>query len=244
MSKTTIEWCDYSINPVKGLCPMACSYCYARRLYKRFKWNPEIRWDSEGYGKNDFGIADIKKPSRIFVGSTMELFGAWVPDRIISTLLQVARRYTQHTFIFLTKKPENLVQWSPFPENCWVGLSVDGIGNAPLHRIYNGLARIQAKVKFISFEPLLADPQLDKRDMEWAGINWLIIGQQTPSSKKTQPQVSWIKETVEAADKASTPVFLKENLYPIFKSEYGFAVPKWASADYGINMLRQELPGD
>ena len=49
MNLTKIEWCDYTINPVKGLCPMACSYCYARRMYKRFKWNPEIRflwsWD-------------------------------------------------------------------------------------------------------------------------------------------------------------------------------------------------------
>ena len=47
MKKTDIEWCDYSINPVKGLCPVGCEYCFARRLYKRFKWNPEIRLDSE-----------------------------------------------------------------------------------------------------------------------------------------------------------------------------------------------------
>ncbi len=36
MNHTKIEWCDYTINPVKGLCPMACKdnqdkeYCYAR----------------------------------------------------------------------------------------------------------------------------------------------------------------------------------------------------------------------
>lgn len=30
MQKTKIPWADYTINPVKGLCPMACSYCYAR----------------------------------------------------------------------------------------------------------------------------------------------------------------------------------------------------------------------
>ena len=45
MNKTKIEWTDYTINPVKGLCPMACSYCYARAMYKRFRWNPEIRYD-------------------------------------------------------------------------------------------------------------------------------------------------------------------------------------------------------
>lgn len=36
MPKSKIEWTDYSINPIKGLCPVACkdnqgkSYCYAR----------------------------------------------------------------------------------------------------------------------------------------------------------------------------------------------------------------------
>ena len=53
MSKSRIEWLrdpitgkqGFSINPVKGLCPVACKdndgkeYCYARRMYKRFKWN-------------------------------------------------------------------------------------------------------------------------------------------------------------------------------------------------------------
>ncbi len=47
MNKTKIEWCDYTINPVKGLCPMVCSYCYARRMYQRFKRNPEVRFEPE-----------------------------------------------------------------------------------------------------------------------------------------------------------------------------------------------------
>lgn len=42
MSKTKIPWCDFTINPVKGLCPMACPSCYARRRYKRFKWIEEL----------------------------------------------------------------------------------------------------------------------------------------------------------------------------------------------------------
>ena len=46
MNKTKIEWCDYTLNPVKGLCPVGCSYCYARRLYRRFGWNPKIRLDT------------------------------------------------------------------------------------------------------------------------------------------------------------------------------------------------------
>ena len=47
MNKTKRPWTDYTLNPVKGLCPMACPYCYARAMYKRFKWNPKIRITDE-----------------------------------------------------------------------------------------------------------------------------------------------------------------------------------------------------
>ena len=37
MNKSKIEWCDYTINPAIG-CKHGCSYCYAERMNKRFKW--------------------------------------------------------------------------------------------------------------------------------------------------------------------------------------------------------------
>ena len=51
MQKTKIEWTDYTWNPIKGLCPVDCklpdgrSYCYAKRIYQRFKWNPKIGFE-------------------------------------------------------------------------------------------------------------------------------------------------------------------------------------------------------
>lgn len=35
MNKTKIEWCDITWNPVWG-CKNNCSYCYARKIAKRF----------------------------------------------------------------------------------------------------------------------------------------------------------------------------------------------------------------
>src|SRR5450759_2335951 len=80
MPKTKIEWTDYSINPVKGLCPMDCKdksgkpYCYARRMYKRYHWGETIRYDDMAWQSGSF----IPKGSKVFVGSTMELFGEWI----------------------------------------------------------------------------------------------------------------------------------------------------------------------
>ena len=86
--KTKTEWCDYVINPIKGLCPVDCkdnqgkSYCYARRMYKRFKWNPEIRFVKER-------LIMPSIPSRFFIGSTMELFGDWIKDEWMEEIFMV-----------------------------------------------------------------------------------------------------------------------------------------------------------
>ena len=46
----------------------------------------------------------------------------------------------------------------------------------------------------------------------YTGLDWVIIGQQTPVRSSTMPKVEWIREIVQAADQAGIPVFLKDNL--------------------------------
>jgi len=215
LTKTKIEWCDYTINPIKGLCPIDCkdnqgkSYCYARRMYKRFKWNPEIRFDREPLEE----IAKIEKPSRIFVGSTIELFGEWIKWWWLKTVLVFCLLYPQHTFIFLTKQPQNLIKWSPFPRNCWLGATVTDVDSYRWAMAF--LSQISAKVKFLSIEPLLS--QFWLRDWEYqiplnATLDWVITGQQTPVKKSTMPRMEWIYEIENACKKASVPYFEKDNL--------------------------------
>ena len=235
MNKTKIEWCDYVINPIKGLCPVGCSYCYARRMYKRFKWNPKIEFAPQVFDD----VEKIKKPSRIFVGSTMELFGDYFDENWTEyCLLTAKKKFPQHTFIFLTKRPENLAKWSPFPDNCWVGVS------ATDYKQYGNVLQyfpdIKAKVKFVSFEPLLTRINVVER---LEGINWLLIGQQTPASVKTIPKVEWVQEIVQAADTAGAPVFLKNNLRAVFannKNPSDYIYPLWAQDSRC--QLRQEFP--
>ena len=218
MIKTKIPWCDYTINPVKGLCPMACSHCYARRMYKRFKWNPEIRYD---------GLAFDSMPSpysRIFVGSTMELFGDWVNPGWLRHIFLGVKSYPQHTFIFLTKQPQNLIRWSPFPNNCHVGISATN--TKTLMQGCSELEEVRSKVKFISIEPLLewsyswTESYLEN-SLKRANINWLIIGSQTQPTR--HPPREWVDEIINAADKSSIPVFIKEPMashYDIQRQEY------------------------
>lgn len=230
MNKSKIEWTTYTINPVKGLCPMACPYCYARAMYKRFKWNPEIRYQFT------FDDINIPKPSRIFVGSTMELFGDWIKPEWMQSIFKTVTELKKHTFIFLTKQPQNLIKWSPFPDNCWVGVSATN--QEQYVKAFWKLNNIEARVKFISFEPLLEEIKLTPMFAKCV-YNWVIIGQQTPVKQSTMPKIEWIQEIVEACDKASIPVFLKNNLLPMLPD---LSTDCWMQNADGDMVIRQEFP--
>src|SRR3972149_8445549 len=112
MAKTKIDWCDFSLNPVKGLCPVGCSYCYARRMYKRFKWDETIRLDTVGVEKT---LDKTKPGDKLFWGSTIDLFHPMIKQEWREWIFEVCNIYSQCIHIFLTKCPQNLPrQW---PDN-------------------------------------------------------------------------------------------------------------------------------
>ena len=166
--------------------------------------------------------------------------------------MEKVRYFKQHTFVFLTKYPENLIKRSPFSDNCWVGASIDfSTFNKMTDRFgvsMTALGEVEAKVKFISFEPLLdwhwRDGWMDLQDyLEDRGINWVIIGCETFSGKPVKahlPKIEWMKEIVEACDKAKLPVFLKNNLSNILPTAEWSRMPCSNSA-ISWN-IRQELP--
>jgi protein gp37 len=176
-------------------------------MYKRFKWNPEILYDDSVFD----GLAKLS-PSKIFVGSTMELFGPWVREDSLRNIINETTWFPQHTFIFLTKQPQNLPRWSPFPENSWVGVSATNAKMAEEAGFW--LWEVKAKVKFVSFEPLLEQIPVHFADYissdDVQGISWLIIGSQTQPVR--HPPKIWVNEIITAADKAKIPIFVKEPL--------------------------------
>lgn len=200
MQKTKIDYADYSVNPVKGICPNNCWYCYARKMYKRFKWNPEVRLDLKCLDK----IKKIKKPSKIFVGSMHDIIGFWIPDYWITKIINKIREYKKHTFMFLTKFPQRY-QYFKFPKNCWLGATITGEETEDeILNQYWGLDKIKNK-KFISFEPLLKMPYCFYKH-----IDWVIIGGLT-GHKYNRPGVA-INEILIWCFSENIPIFIKDNL--------------------------------
>ena len=111
MNKTKIEWTDYTWNPVTG-CLHGCPYCYMQRMVKRGIYNMKPTF----YEKRLKSPIGIGNQSKIFVSSTGDLFGHWVPDAWIELVLETVRKCPQHIFQFLTKNPIKYKEFN-FPDN-------------------------------------------------------------------------------------------------------------------------------
>lgn len=258
LSPTGIEYGDYAWNfasgcgnNIDGKCKSGGFKCWAYSITQRFEGHYPNGFKPTIYPEALLSPLYLKKSSRILCAFMGDLFGegfnpeekieAMMPSQKASIkmsfkgwIFTTIKQCPQHTFLFLTKQPQNLIKWSPFPDNCWVGVTIIGGGfaipnfitiNAELGHFYE----FEAKVKFISFEPLLYEPtpfalyRLTEA-MLLKQVNWIIIGAQTKPYKP--PKIEWVKEIVEACDKAGVPVFEKNNLESLLKRPLRQEMPK------------------
>ena len=243
MQQTNIEWVrnpdgskGHSWNPIRGRCPVACElpggeiYCYGHKHY-------DLRpWLEEGVG--EFGALmeseldqpiKRKKPTRIFVCSLFEIFHPfWKFGR--KEIFDTIEKSPQHTFIILTKFPENIDR--DMPENVWLGATVTR--RSEFYKL-RYLERAKARIKFVSFEPLLEDiGDLHFGVMLPEDLNWIIVGRLDHCGNKYQPEKSWIKPIVQRANALHIPIFLKNNLQNIWGAQLIQKWPKELVADYAF----------
>lgn len=211
MNRTKIEWTDFTWNPVTG-CRNKCPYCYARRIAERFKGTKAFPNGFEPTLHDDrfFEPISYGMPSKIFVCSMGELFGNWIPDEWIEAVLATCRLAKHHTFQFLTKCPWNLPKWNPWPENAWVGATAVDFYTSM--QAIDWLALVEAKIRFLSLEPLLHNPAIPRA--LYPIVHWVIVGAQT--NPYLPPERQWIEEIIEATSQAKISLFLKDNLFKAY----------------------------
>jgi protein gp37 len=112
-----------------------------------------------------------------------------------------------HSFQILTKRPERMLQVLSRPQfptlpNVWLGTSVESAGY--VSRI-DLLRRVPARIRFVSFEPLLgpiAAPDL-------TGIHWAIVGGE--SGPRARPmQAIWAEALRDACREQGVAFFFKQ----------------------------------
>jgi protein gp37 len=146
-----------------------------------------------------------KKPQMIFVNSMSDLFHESVPPAFIQKVFAVMRSASRHTFQALTKRSERLLELNPeidWPANVWMGVSVE---NQDYTFRIEHLRRTDARIKFLSLEPLLGPlPDLDLR-----GIDWVIVGGE--SGPRARPMAEeWVLDIRDQCRAAGVPFFFKQ----------------------------------
>ncbi|SEB77771.1 DUF5131 family protein [Rhodobacter sp. 24-YEA-8] len=125
--RTSIEWTDATWNVLRGCSRVSqgCVNCYAEVMAARFskpgQWghgraemvqcqdgSVDHRWTGKVAFVEDALDLPLrwKKPRRIFVNSTSDLFHESVPDDWIDRVFAVMALCPRHTFQVLTKRPE------------------------------------------------------------------------------------------------------------------------------------------
>lgn len=243
LSKSGIEYLDYQWgifsgceNWANGICPVP--NCWARSIAHRFPNHYPHGFNPTYYPKVIDSPKHLKKPSIIGVGWVGDIIGYGLAYK--SQIYSTIEACPWHTFLFLTKNADQLIKWANFPDNCWVG--VTATGQQYFVRAVSELRFIEAKIKYLSFEPLLYYIPMLPEALTLAGINWVIIGAQTNPYKP--PKIEWVEEIVRACDKAGVKVFLKDNLTSLLPIDRPFYKPIPLSGwDDNFDWeLRQEMP--
>ena len=207
-----IEWTEQTWNPTTGCTKVSpgCTHCYAEVMARRLK-----AMGAAGY-EHGFELAlhpnrlaqplRRRQPTVYFVNSMSDLFHKSVDDNYIAQVFDVIRRCPQHTFQVLTKRADRLASFfrnREVPDNAWLGVSVED-RRYGVPRIA-ALRQVDARIRFLSVEPLLADVgALDLTD-----IHWVIVGGE--SGPKARPmQLGWVENVRQQCEDQGVQFFFKQ----------------------------------
>lgn len=233
---TKIEWATSTWNPFIGCSKVspACDNCYAERWAKRCgrDFSKVVRASSPNFN----APKTWKEPERIFVCSLSDFFHQDILRADRHAAIKVMRDAPHHTYILLTKRPENIkpmlagTAWGDrLPDNVWVGVTAENQKQAD--RRIPLLLRVPAKVRFVSCEPLLGPVELSSIQVEpnyfWNAldkveaadgaaegdcdgfINWVICGGESGGQARPM-HPAWARSLRDQCAASGVPFMFKQ----------------------------------
>jgi protein gp37 len=190
-----------------------------RRTFGDDHWTEPIRWNKT----SRLQLAQRGCARRVFCGSMCD----WAEDHptaaaIRPQLWDLIRRTPFLSWQLLTKRPERIAgclprDWGDGWPNVWLGVSVSE--PAGLWRVAE-LRKIPAAVRFISYEPALADIT------SWLfldGIHWVIFGGESgPGYRAPAGWQDWARTTRELCRINRVAFFFKQS--PARRTETGITL--------------------
>lgn len=256
---TEIAWTDATWNPWQGCDRVSagCKFCYADRDMSR--WGLSFSKVHRS-AKRTFELPlRLQAEKKVFTCSWSDFFH---PDADLwrKDAWEIIKARPDLSFQILTKRVERVEaclpdDWTPERyANVWLGVSIEE--QRVYHRAHT-LAKIPAKVRFISAEPLIGplDMGLGKSHIEdddpyWPiphdtllpyvrkyrladRIDWVIIGGE--SGKKHPPQAArtmdldWAREIISQCHRYGVAVFVKQlgTQHATWRSRHGTDTKDW-----------------
>lgn len=211
MAQSSIEWTEMTWNPTTGCDKISagCKFCYAEIMSKRlqamglekYKDNFEVRTHEDALDTP----YTWKSSKVVFVNSMSDLFHKDIPLEFIKKVFKVMNNNPQHVFQVLTKRAERLfelhteLKWT---HNIWMGVSVE---NDKVRNRIDFLRNTNAKVKFLSLEPLIGP----LKNLNLNNIDWVIVGGE--SGHRPRPiDADWVIDIQEQCKDNDVAFFFKQ----------------------------------
>jgi protein gp37 len=179
MENSHIQWTDSTWNPHHGCKKISegCKYCYMYRDKEKYGQDATVIQRSKTKFKDPLTWKD---PRLIFTCSWSDFFieeaDGWRPEA-----WDIIRQTPHHTYQILTKRPERMMKnlppdWGDGWDNVWLGVTIENQETIARAAI---LAKVPAKTRFISAEPLLEEVNfLEKVEgrLILDDFHWIILG--------------------------------------------------------------------
>ena len=211
MAQSSIEWTEMTWNPTTGCNKISagCKYCYAEVMTRRLEaMGIEKYKDGFKFRTHEDALLTPygwKSPKIVFVNSMSDMFHKDAPFDFIKKVFHTMNNCPQHTFQVLTKRSDILLQYHKelnWTHNIWMGVSIED--DRVKHRI-DDLRKTNAKVKFLSCEPLIGP----LKKMNLKKIDWVIVGGE--SGRTPRPMnPDWVLDIHDQCSKNKVAFFFKQ----------------------------------
>lgn len=165
-----------------------------------------------GSGKTSVAKAVIIEPAlragvrrRVFCASLADIFDAEVSDAWRDEVMELVAETPMLDWLLLTKRPNvALKYWEPraLPDNVWMGVTVEDQPAAEARIPI--LLSIEARVRFISYEPALGELFTPRY-----GIHWIICGGESGPGARPM-DMAWATKTREDCARHGIAFFMKQ----------------------------------
>ena len=236
MNKTSIEWTDYTWNPVTG-CFHSCrnTYCYNTK-----KSTSPLNRFGASYIENGKRIYekewDRRETGQCHIADEGEIYPYGYDPTFYPHRLNEPVRLRNASKIFVVDTGDLFGQWVPAE---WINQVIEITNKCPQHTFQyltknpkrlmeykfpdnawagtsvnsdedieraDILKTVKSQIRYLSIEPLLG-PITFSLD----GLQWIILGAET-GRNPIKPERGWIEEILKQTKVLNIPVFMKNNI--------------------------------